>query len=206
MKMSIPERPKSRLSAEARQADIVQILLTLTAQHSPANITTMDIAKAIGLTQGAVFRHFPTKEAIWLAVLDWVQQSLLGNIADAAQSTPDPLKAVRAVFRAHVRFIEAYPGVPRIIFNELQKPGDSLLKQRVRIILQSHKKTVMDLLQQAKQQGQVATALRLDCASTLFLGAIQGLVMQSMASGSLADMGKLSEGVLEAFLTGVESR
>jgi len=166
----------------------------------------MAIAKAIGLTQGAVFRHFPTKEAIWLSVLDWVQQSLLGKIDEAAQSTPDPLNALRAVFRAHVRFVEAYPGVPRIIFHELQKPGDSPLKQRVRIILQSHRKISMDLLQAAKLQGQVMPDLRPECASTLFLGAIQGLVMQSMATGSTIDLIPLSEGVLEVFFTGVERK
>lgn len=204
--MPTPERHKPRLSSEARQADIVQVLLTLTAQHSPADITTMDIAKAIGLTQGAVFRHFPTKEAIWLSVLEWVQQSLLGSIEDAAQSQADPLAALRAVFRAHVRFVEAYPGVPRIIFHELQQPGDSSLKQRVRTILQSHKKTVMGLLQTAKLQGKISSELQIECASTLFLGAIQGLVMQSLASGSTADMRQLSEGVLQVFFTGVERR
>lgn len=204
--MPTPERHKPRLSSEARQADIVQVLLTLTAQHSPADITTMDIAKAIGLTQGAVFRHFPTKEAIWLSVLEWVQQSLLGSIEDAAQSQADPLAALRAVFRAHVRFVEAYPGVPRIIFHELQQPGDSSLKQRVRAILRSHKETVTGLLQAAKLQGRVAADLQLECASTLFLGAIQGLVMQSLASGSTADMRQLSEGVLQVFFTGVERR
>lgn len=204
--MPTPERQKSRLSSEARQADIVQVLLTLTAQQSPADITTMAIAQAIGLTQGAVFRHFPTKEAIWLSVLEWVQQTLLDKIKDAARSTADPLNALRAVFRAHVRFVEMYPGVPRIIFHELQKPGDSALKQRVHTILHSHRKTAMDLLQAAKLQGQVDPGLGLESASTLFLGAIQGLVMQSMAAGSTADLVKFSEGVLEIFFTGVESK
>ncbi|MGV8899848.1 MAG: TetR/AcrR family transcriptional regulator [Burkholderiaceae bacterium] len=166
----------------------------------------MDIAKAIGLTQGAVFRHFPTKDAIWIAVLDWVQQNLLGKLEEAAQSTSDPLNALRAVFRTHVRFVAAYPGVPRIIFHTLQQPGDSSLRQQVQVILKSHRQTVMGLLQQAKLQGQVAADLQLECTSTLFLGAIQGLVMQSMASGNTADLGKLSEGVLEVFLTGVEQR
>lgn len=200
------ECPKSRLSSEVRQANIVQILLTLTACNSPADITTVDIAKAIGLTQGAVFRHFPTKEAIWLSVLEWVQQNLLGNIKGAAQSATDPLEALCAVFRAHVRFVMAYPGVPRIIFHELQRPGDSPLKQQVRTILRSHKDTVIDILQEAKLQGQVAADLRLECTSTLFLGAIQGLVMQSMASDSTADLDKLSEDVLVVLLTGIKRR
>ncbi len=206
MKMPIPERQKSRLSSGARQADIIQIVLTLTAQQSPADITTMAIAKAIGLTQGAVFRHFPTKEAIWLSVLDWVRRSLLSRIEDAAQSVADPLAALRAAFAAHVQFIKDQPGVPRIIFHELQQPGDSPLKQQVREILRSHKKIVMTLLQTAQQQGQIDTALQLESASTLFLGAIQGLAMQAMAAGATADLQQLSEGVLEVLLSGVERR
>lgn len=204
--MPIPERPKSRLSSKARQADIVQILLALAAQQSPADITTAAIANAIGLTQGAVFRHFPTKEAIWLSVLDWVEHNLLGSIAEAASSETDPLLALRAVFRAHVRFVALQPGVPRIIFHELQQPGDSPLKQRVRTILHSHKQTVTGLLHAARQQGLIAAGLRLESASMLFLGAIQGLVMQAMAAGSTADLEPLSEGVLEVFFTGVERR
>ncbi|WP_035626832.1 TetR/AcrR family transcriptional regulator [Herminiimonas sp. CN] len=204
--MPIPERQKSRLSSGARQADIIQIVLTLTAQQSPADITTMAIAKAIGLTQGAVFRHFPTKEAIWLSVLDWVRRSLLSRIEDAAQSVADPLAALRAAFAAHVQFIKDQPGVPRIIFHELQQPGDSPLKQQVREILRSHKKIVMTLLQTAQQQGQIDTALQLESASTLFLGAIQGLAMQAMAAGATADLQQLSEGVLEVLLSGVERR
>jgi len=77
--MLTSERQKSRLSSEARQADIVQILLTLAAQQSPADITTMAIAKAIGLTQGAVFRHFPTKEAIWLSALLYSRPAALAG-------------------------------------------------------------------------------------------------------------------------------
>ena len=59
-----PAPPSSRHSTEQRQAEIVAAALLLARDSSPALITTSDIAAAIGVTQGAVFKHFATKEAI----------------------------------------------------------------------------------------------------------------------------------------------
>ena len=79
-----------RQPAEARQAEMVQAVLCLAAQQEPASITTTDIAKAVGLSQGAVFRHFPNKQAIWLNVAQWLEATLLPLVQTAAQSSPRP--------------------------------------------------------------------------------------------------------------------
>ncbi|TXT37228.1 MAG: TetR family transcriptional regulator [Comamonadaceae bacterium] len=52
-----------KLRTEVRQAKLVEAALLLAAQHSPADITTTHLAQAVGITQGAVFRHFESKEA-----------------------------------------------------------------------------------------------------------------------------------------------
>jgi len=51
----------------------------LAARKSPAEITTADLAQIIGITQGGVFKHFKSKEVIWLSVLDWAHTTLLEN-------------------------------------------------------------------------------------------------------------------------------
>ena len=50
--------------------------LVLARERGPDAITTQAIADRIGVTQGAIFRHFPDKEAIWMAVFAWVRESL----------------------------------------------------------------------------------------------------------------------------------
>src|SRR5512139_1521363 len=120
-----------RLSTEEGPADIVATALRLARESSPALITTADIAAAIGVTQGAVFKHFPTKDAIWLAAMGWVREQLLAALTQAAQAAPTPLAGLEAVFRAHVAFVASQPGVPRLIFHELQQPADSAVKQEV---------------------------------------------------------------------------
>ncbi|WP_413914073.1 TetR/AcrR family transcriptional regulator [Candidatus Skiveiella danica] len=60
--------------------------ITLAGRHSPAAITTGDIAREVGVTQGALFKHFPSREAIWLAVMEWVTQHLLARLENAAKT------------------------------------------------------------------------------------------------------------------------
>jgi TetR/AcrR family transcriptional regulator len=73
MNYQMPVKPppaSARLPTEERQALIVSAAITLAGRHSPAAITTGDIAREVGVTQGALFKHFPSRQAIWLAVME----------------------------------------------------------------------------------------------------------------------------------------
>ena len=119
--MTSSSHPKQR--THERQAGLVQAALQLAAEKSPAEITTGDLAQVVGITQGAVFKHFESKEAIWLAVLDWAHQALMARlqaVVSESGAQAVPLAVLRAVFMAHIQFVQAYPGVPRLVFQELQ--------------------------------------------------------------------------------------
>lgn len=180
---------QSRLSTEERQAEIVAAALRLARESSPALITTSDLAAAIGVTQGAVFKHFATKEAIWLACLRWVRAALLDAMNEAAAAAPDaPFAALDAVFKAHVAFVVAHPGVPRVIFHELQGPADSAVKREVQGLLKDYRKLLQRLLDAEAARGTLDAGADLDAAATLFVGIVQGLVMQAMAAGGVGAM------------------
>ncbi len=199
-----------KLPTEVRQASLIEAALALAAQRSPADITTGDLAQAVGITQGAVFRHFASKEAIWLAVLDWVTDTLMARLQTAAdgaalaeQQKPNPLAALQAVFLAHVDFVMAHPGVPRVIFQELQHAQDTLLKARVRGLMQQYRLLIADLLQRAQAQGLLVPEADLQAATVLFVGSIQGLVMQSLLSGQVSAMAAQAPGVFAIYLRGL---
>lgn len=198
-------------ATEIRQASLLDAALQLASQRSPSDITTGDLAQAVGITQGAVFRHFSSKEAIWLAVLDWATDTLMTRLHTAARegtgpnpNTPQPLAALQAVFMNHVEFVIAYPGIPRIIFQELQHAQDTPLKARVRGLMQQYRKLIVDLLQQA--QPRLAPGIDLQAASVLFIGSVQGLVMQSMVNGNVNSMAIQAPGVFAIYLRGLTSR
>lgn len=196
---------QTRLPTEERQAGIVAAALGLARESSPALVTTGDIATAIGVTQGAVFKHFPTKDAIWLAAMRWIAGELLGRLRDAVGNAPSPRDALGAMFRAHVEFVIAHPGVPRLIFHELQQPADTPAKREVRTLLQAYRQLLLAQLALAAAQGQVAPGLDRDAAATAFVGLIQGLVMQSMLGGQGAAMREQADKVFALYARGLEN-
>jgi TetR/AcrR family transcriptional regulator len=194
---------QTRLSTEERQAEIVEAALRLARESSPALITTGDIAEAIGVTQGAVFKHFPTKDAIWLAAMRWVRETLLHKLQAAVDESATPLDALAAIFRAHVEFVIAHPGVPRFIFHELQQPADSAAKLEVRGVLQGYRRLLLDRLTESIDQRQVSPDLDPEAAATGFIGLIQGLVMQSMLTGKPAAMRQQATAIFALYRRGL---
>ena len=205
-------QPFPRQATVIRKASLIEAALNLAAQRSPAGITTGDLAAAVGITQGAVFRHFPSKDAIWIAVIDWVAVHLMERLHAAVQArnsdptVPQPLAALQAVFIAHVDFVIAHPGVPRVIFQELQHAHDTALKAAVQNLMQQYRALVVGLLQSAKAQNLLAPGTDLPSAALLFLGSIQGLVMQSLLSGDVQAIARQAPGVFAIYVRGIVAK
>ncbi|MDD2885087.1 MAG: TetR/AcrR family transcriptional regulator [Dechloromonas sp.] len=189
-----------RQSTESRQAEIIATMVLLSAERTPADITTTDIAKAMKVTQGALFRHFASKEAIRLAVVEWIEEHLMRELLAAKNSAPDALTALKAMFMAHVGFAKVHPGAPRLIFGELQQPAESPVKQRVQKIMQHYRQTLTQTLSAAIEAKLIRADVDSPSAAALFLGAIQGLVIQSMLSGNTEQMEQQAVGVLDLYL------
>ncbi len=219
--MQAVDKP-AKQNTHLRQASLVEAALKLAAQRSPADITTTDLARAVGITQGAVFRHFASKEAIWLAVMASVTEQLMSQLQAAALAANAPLdshatelaastqpaernalRALEAVFMTHVAFVVAYPGVPRVIFQELQQPQDTALKASVRALMQQYRALLMRLLLQAQKEHLIAPQADLTGACVLFIGSVQGLVMQALMSGDVTAMTHLAPGVYALYQRGL---
>ena len=195
-----------RLSSEARKTQIIETIITLAAQQSPGQITTQEIADVIGVTQGALFRHFPSKESIWLAAIEWVENELLNTLEAVAKKAASPIDGLQKVFFSHVDFVVARPGVPRLIFNELQQPADSAIKAAVRKLLQRYRQLVSGLIAAAAAGNKINQNVDISAATTLFLGSIQGLVMQSMLADNVQAMHQTAEQIFPLFLRSLKER
>jgi AcrR family transcriptional regulator len=196
----------ARQSTESRQAEIIATVVALAAERNPADVTTTDIAKAMNVTQGALFRHFPTKEAMRLAVIEWIETQLIAKLGDAQASAPDVLSGLEAMFLAHVKFIREFPGVPRLVFAELQQPDSSPVRQRVQQIMRRYRQMLAETLGKAKAARLIRDDVDVQAAAALFLGAIQGLVMQSMLGGVSPDADEPVIGVLQLYLAGLGAK
>lgn len=194
-----------RQPTETRQAEIVATLVRLAAERSASEISTTDIAKAMNVTQGALFKHFPTKEAIRLAVVDWIEATLMARLQTARSQAPTAVAALGAMFLAHVDFVVEHPGVPRLVFGELQQPDESPAKGRVCDLMQRYRALVMDVLGEAAAAGLTRADTDRPAAAALFLGAIQGLVIQSMVAGTSRHLREQAQAVFALYLQGLET-
>lgn len=191
------------LPADERRAVTVETVVELAAEQNPSEITTAAIATRMGLTQGALFRHFPSKDAIWRAVMDWVAERLMARVDRAARSAASPLGALEAIFMAHVAFIAEHPGVPRMMFGELQRPGDSATRRMVQALLERYRDRLRALIEQGRASGELDPEVDPDQAALLFVGTIQGLVMQSLVAGDVQRVRRDAAGAFTTLCRGI---
>ena len=197
---------KKYLSAHERRAATVQTVVDLAGEQNPSDITTSAIAERMGLTQGALFRHFPTKEAILKAVIEWVAEHLISRIEVAAAANPSPKAALRAMFSSHIEFVSKHPGMPRLLFGELQRTEMTGPKIVVRGLMVHYRQLLGALFKDGKACGELDCDLNEDAAAALFLGTIQGLVMQSLLAPEKDWIKRNADAVYAVFERGIERR
>ncbi|MFA6310384.1 MAG: TetR/AcrR family transcriptional regulator [Sterolibacterium sp.] len=199
------ESRSRNLPADRRRAVTVEAVIALTAEQNPGDITTAAIAKRMNLTQGALFRHFPSKEAIWQAVMEWVAERLLQRVDNAIQGAASPLLALEAVFMTHIEFVVAHPGVPRMLFGELQRAEDTPAKRMARTLIDRYGERLRGLVEAGKAQGELAPDVDTAAAVVSFIGGIQGLVMQTLLTGKVERMRAAAPGAFAIYSRGIRS-
>jgi AcrR family transcriptional regulator len=198
-------KPKQRLSAEVRQDQIIQVAVDLAGERGMQGVTTQDMADAMGLTQGAIFRHFPSKDAIWIAAMGWIRERLMGVLGAAAQGTGSPLDALERMFFAHVDFIDRHPAIPRMVFSGQMLHDNPKLKALVQEIVSGYEARLVVLLCEAREAGLVRADLDEQSAAILFIGMIQGLVVQITIFGARRSLTEEARKVFPVYLAGIKA-
>jgi TetR/AcrR family transcriptional regulator len=197
---------RGHLPAEERRAATVDAVIALAAHHDPGEISTTAIAQHMGLTQGALFRHFPTKDAILEAVMARVSEQLLARLDAAGEAAPNSAAALQAMFLAHTGFVAEHPGVPRLLFGELQRAGSTAPKRVAAALLAQYAERLRRQLEQGRQQREFDPELDVAAAATLFIGSVQGLVMQALIAGDVQRIRDNAPRVLAIYLRGIRAR
>ena len=200
------ETTKRRLSSEERQSEIIRVAVELAANKGVDSVTTQDMADAMHLTQGSIFRHFATKDDIWVAVMQWMRDRLMKVLDKAAAGAADPLDAIERMFFAHIEFIGKHPAIPRLLFSELLHKKNSKLRQLIQGIISGYEARIAGLLEDAKSQSAVPDDLDSQSAAVLYIGMIQGLVMQASIFGGERSLQQQATNIFPVFLHGIKTR
>jgi AcrR family transcriptional regulator len=89
-----------RLTGEERKAQIVEVTLQLISDHGVQGTSTKRIAAAAGVSEATLYRHFVSRNDIFLAALDAVYERVY-ELIDSSEG-PDAVSRLRAIGRGHL--------------------------------------------------------------------------------------------------------
>lgn len=169
--MSLRQRRSSpRKSTDLRREEIADAAMAILAQDGHRRFTTKLLAARLGLTEGAIFRHFPTMESIADTVVDRMGEALLPSLE---ASNERPLERLRDFFRHRASVLTSKPELARLLLSDdlLHAAGEEHAA-RVGDLRRRSQRFVVDCLAQAKERRQLLAGVSLEAALYLVSGAM----------------------------------
>lgn len=169
---------KVRKPADTRKAEIIATMLRLADELGPDRLTTLALANAVGLTQAGIFRHFPTKQDLWLAVAAQIARDMTTAWDACLAVATQPQDRVAGLIQVQFRQIAAHPAIPAILHSrELHTENAALRAKFVALMTQ-----FQTLLINALAEGRVTGVFRADLApkdaAILLISLVQGLAIR----------------------------
>jgi len=164
-------------STAVRQRQIIDAARKLIIKYGSEHVTVKRIAKEVGISETAVYRHFKSKKDILSLLADHIEDSLLGDITRAtAEGYASPLEILDSVLRSHLSAIEQRLGISFQVIAEIISLGDKKLNKKITDTISKYISRLKDLLAEGVKAGEVREDIDPEAAATVLFGIIQGLV------------------------------
>lgn len=167
----------SRQSAEDRKAQIVTQMLRLADEIGPDRLSTTDVARAVGLSQPAIFRHFPTKSALWLAVAEDIATRLRNDWATASQAVT-PEARLKALVGAQLSAIAQTPALPSILFSRELQVDNPELRDVFHGLLGTFQGHLVAAIRDQQTAGRLHRDVRPEDIAILLTSLVQGVAIR----------------------------
>ncbi len=159
-----------------RQQKIIDASRRIIILKGMEKLTVREIAKELGITDGALYRHFKGKKQIISLLIDDIEETLLSAIDEAASTTENPLKKLENVFWSHLSYVEKRKGVSFIVINNILGMKDKYLQNKIYSLINQYLKRIKKILNEGIKKGLFRKSLDIEAASTAFFGIIQSKV------------------------------
>ncbi len=178
---------RSRKSTEIRKEEIVRAALSLVEQNGLDKLNIIDIALAVHLVPGAIYRHFKGKEDIVAALIEFADRSLQYNISQALDSDGSAIAKLELIFRLHVKLLKEEAAIPKILYFLLSSDRNPELKGGMLSTVGSYVQQVKKILLQGQKKGEINADVDAMAAAMLFLGMVQPLAILGQLDPKVLD-------------------
>ena len=158
--------------------------LTLFARHGVVGSSVDQIAQAAGITKGAVYWHFESKDALFDAILERIRLRWQDTVQAPLATKTSATARLQALFDGYAALFTATPEIC-LFMQRVLLEGDKEFSPRVGKILTSTARLIARILDEGKARGDFHTQLESLATAHTILGAISGATQQSLANRSL---------------------
>lgn len=169
---------KTRKSSEDRRAEILATTLILAFEVGPDHVTTGMIAERLGLTQPAIYKHFPKKEDIWQATTEKLCARIRENIRRGMEPAPSPVENLRLLILGHLQLVTDIPALPEIMVTRDPTEGLAEVRRAIQAEITLFRSALAQFFEAAQAEGHLSRMLSAEDGVMLLFGIIQSLVLR----------------------------
>jgi len=159
-----------RLSTETRQAQIKEVVLEIISTEGLAKLSTKNLATKVGVSEGAIYRHFKSKKDILLSIVEDVYTNLVINQKEIANSEMVTSIKLYTFFCKQIQYLIHNKGITILLFSEATHTNDSNLKEKLLKILKAQKILLKQIVAEGISNGSWNKNIDINDFATLYMG------------------------------------
>jgi len=160
----------TRETTDIRQEQIKKAVLEIIADEGLHNISTRNLAKKIGLTEGAIFRHFQTKRDIIKGIMDDVENDLIGSLRNIVLKADKAEDKLFNYLCRNVKYLKENRGITILLFTEATHLGDKQLKEKLNQILTEQKQFIIKIVKEGIAEGVWDKNINAEDVAVIYMG------------------------------------
>lgn len=171
----------------SRRDQILQSLAHMLEAEPGGRITTAGLAREVGVSEAALYRHFPSKAKMFEGLIGFIEESVFTRVNRIAQENDNALASVEQVLTFLLVFAERNPGITRVLTGDALIGEHERLLQRVQQFFDRLESQLKQLLRDAEFSQGLRTQATPTITANLLLAVVEGRISQFVRSGFRAN-------------------
>jgi TetR/AcrR family transcriptional regulator len=166
----------------SRKEQILQSLATILEQSPGGRITTAGLAKHVGVSEAALYRHFPSKAKMFEALIEFIENTIFSRINQIVKEEMEAEKRCEKILGLILTFCERNPGITRILTGDPLAGETERLRQRVTQLFDRIEVQLRQIIREMPIRGDHSTSTDPVVAANLLLSLAEGRIGQYVRS------------------------
>ena len=156
-----------------RQIEITEVALELISEKGIQGLTIKNLAKKIGITEPAIYRHYDSKTDILIAVLDLFKQNTEQLFEKELKHEGKAIDKIEHLFTKHFASFSATPSLVSVIFSEEIFRNEPVLIAKIAEIIDKNDKILTTIIVDGQKTGEIRSDIEATYLSTIIIGTLR---------------------------------